>query len=98
MLGLPIIKIDFLFENSQDFNQTTHARSQHPIVFVDIIMSRSHHASFCSTTQAQTQKTAYAYFERWEKCLRIVWNASFLLFFKMATCGGYDRDSKRSYL
>ena len=30
MLDLPTI----LFENSQDFNQTTHARPQHPIVFV----------------------------------------------------------------
>ena len=37
MLELPTIKIDFLFENSQDFNQTTHARPQHPIVFIVII-------------------------------------------------------------
>ena len=37
MLGLPTIKTDFLFENSQDFNQTTHARPQLPIVFIDII-------------------------------------------------------------
>ena len=34
MLDLPTIKADFLFENSQDFNQTTHARPQHPIVFI----------------------------------------------------------------
>ena len=34
MLDLPTIKTDFLFENSQDFNQTTHARPQHPIVFI----------------------------------------------------------------
>ena len=34
MLYLPTIKTDFLFENSQDFNQTTHARLQHPIVFI----------------------------------------------------------------
>ena len=26
MLELPTIKTDFLFKNSQDFNQTTHAR------------------------------------------------------------------------
>ena len=32
MLELPTI--DFLFENSQDFNQTTHSRPQHPIVFI----------------------------------------------------------------
>ena len=34
MLDLPTIKTDFLFENSQDFNQTTHARPQHPIIFI----------------------------------------------------------------
>ena len=34
MLDLTTIKTDFLFENSQDFNQTTHARPQHPIVFI----------------------------------------------------------------
>ena len=37
MLELPTIKTDFLFKNSQDFNQTIHARPQHPIVFIDII-------------------------------------------------------------
>ena len=37
MLDLPTIKTDFLFENSQDFSQTTHARPQHPIVFIHII-------------------------------------------------------------
>ena len=34
MMELPTIKTDFLFEKSQDFNQTTHARPQHPIVFI----------------------------------------------------------------
>ena len=34
MLELPTIKTDFLFKNSQDFNQTTHARPQPPIVFI----------------------------------------------------------------
>ena len=37
MLELPTIQTDFLFENSQDFDQTTHARPQQPIVFIDII-------------------------------------------------------------
>ena len=37
MLELPTIKTDFLFENSQDFNQTTHARAQYPIVFIQNI-------------------------------------------------------------
>ena len=115
MLELPTIKTDFLFENSQDFNQTTHARPQHPIVFIDIISlyfnctssvkylqmvtSRSRHAFFCNTTQAQTQKIEYTYFERQEKCLCVVWNASFLLFShsKMASYKkGFEADSKRS--
>ena len=34
MWELPTIKINFLFENSQDFNQTTHGRPQYPIVFI----------------------------------------------------------------
>ena len=34
MLELPTIKTDFLFENSQHFNQTTHTRPQDPIVFI----------------------------------------------------------------
>ena len=37
MQELPTIKTDFLFENSQDFNQTTHAGPEHPIVFIDNI-------------------------------------------------------------
>ena len=37
MRELPTIKTDFLFKNSQDFNQTTHARPQHSIVFIDNI-------------------------------------------------------------
>ena len=36
-----------------------------------MVMSRSRHAFFCSTTRAQTQKIEYAYFERWEKLLVI---------------------------
>ena len=38
MLELPTIKTDFLFENSQDFNQTTHGRPQDSIVFIDDIL------------------------------------------------------------
>ena len=64
-----------------------------------MVTSRSRHAFFLSTTQAQTQKIEYAYFERQEKCLRIVWNASFLLFShsKMASYeNGIEADSERS--
>ena len=66
-----------------------------------MVMSQSHHALFCSTTQAQTQKIEHAYFERWEKCWRVVQNASFLLFlrFKMAAYeAGYEGGSENSYL
>ena len=45
MLELPTIKTDFLFENSQDFNQTTHARPQHPIVFIHNISLYFNHIS-----------------------------------------------------
>ena len=34
MWELPTIKTDLLFENSHDFNQTTHGRPQDPIVFI----------------------------------------------------------------
>ena len=37
MQELPTINNDFLFENSQDFNQTTHGKPQDPIVFIDNI-------------------------------------------------------------
>ena len=65
-----------------------------------MVTSQSHHAFFCSTTQAQTQKIEYTYFERWEKCLHVVRNASFLLFlhFQMAAYeAGYEGSSKNSY-
>ena len=118
MLELPTIKTDFLFENSQDFNQTIHARPQHSIVFIHNITLYSncissvkylfkwschgHIMPFSAVqpTKAQTQKIEYTYFERWEKCLRIVQNASFLLFlhFEMATFEkGFEADSERSY-
>ena len=106
MRELPTIKTDFLFENSQDFNQTTHARPQHPIVFIDnislyfnslssekYVFKWSHHGHVMPFPAVQpkqfnapNQKIDYTYFERWEKCLYKVWNASYLLFlhFKMA--------------
>ena len=75
MLELPTIKTDFLFENSQDFNQTTHARPQHPIVFIDnislyfncissvkYVFKWSRHSFFCGTTKAGGGKSAYTHF------------------------------------
>ena len=37
MWQLPTNKTNFLFENTQDFNQTTQGRPQDPIVFIHII-------------------------------------------------------------
>ena len=99
MLELPTIKTDFLFEKSQDFNQTTHARPQHPIVFIDIISlyfnctssvkylfkwSCHGHIMPFSAAQTQTQKIEYAYFERREKCLCIARNAVFFYSFQFS--------------
>ena len=100
MQELPKIKTDFLFKNSQDFNQTTHARPQHSIVFIDnisiisvkcfqMVTSWSRHAFFCSTNQAPTLKRAG----------KVLTHSSeyqfFSSFFKMAT-SGYDADCEHS--
>ena len=98
MLDLPTIKTDFLFENSQDFNQTTHARPQHPIVFIHNISLYFNCISSVKYLFKWLHKPN-AYFERWEKCLRVVPNAVFFLLFsifKMATCSRYDADSEKS--
>ena len=120
MLELPTIKTDFLFENSEDFNQTTHARPQHPIIFIHNISlcfncissvkyvfkwsCHGHVMPFSAVRPKQfnlpNQKLEYAYFERQEKCLCIVWNGSFLLFFhfKMVVYKvGYKDGSEKSY-
>ena len=93
MLELPTIKTDFLFENSQDFNQTTHARPQYPIVFIHNISlyfncissvnylfkwpCHGHVMPFSSVwPKHKPKKIEYAYFERQEKCLHVVQNAS----------------------
>ena len=109
MWELPTIKTDFLFENSQDFNQTTHARPQHSIVFIDNISlyfnciisvkyvfkwSRHGHVMPFSAVRTKHQPQ-----KGQEKCLRVVRNACFLLFshFKMATYNrSYEGDSERS--
>ena len=46
MQELPTIKTNFLFENSQDFNQTIHGRPQDPIVFIHNIRSQKVRISF----------------------------------------------------
>ena len=37
MLELPTIKTDFSSRTHRNYDQTTHARPQHPIVLIDII-------------------------------------------------------------
>ena len=112
MLDLPTIKTDFLFENSQDFDQTTHARPQHPIVFIDIIslyfncigsvkyvFKRSCHGHIMPFSAVRPKYKPNTYFGRWEKCLFIVPNAVFFFLFsifKMVTCSRYDADSEKS--
>ena len=112
MLDLPTIKTDFLFENSQDFNQTTHARPQHPIVFihnislyfncissVKYLFKWSRHGHVMPFSAVRPKHKPNTYFKRWEKCLCIVPNAVFFLLFsnfKMATCSRYDADSEKS--
>ena len=87
MLELPTIKTDFLFENSQDFNQTTHARPQHPIVFIDIIslyfncigsvkyVSKGH-VTVTSCLFPQYDPSGWR-----EKCLCAFWNADYFALF-----------------
>ena len=80
MLDLPTIKTDFLFENSQDFNQTTHARPQHPIVFiynislyfncissVKYLFKRSCHGHVMPFPVVQPKHPPPKKSERWEK-------------------------------
>ena len=87
MRELPTIKTDFLFENSEDFNQTTHARPQHSIVFIDnislyfnciisvkYVFKWSCHGHVIPFSAVQTK---YQPQKGWEKCLCIVRNACF---------------------
>ena len=89
MRELPTIKTDFLFENSQDFNQTTHARPQHSIVFIDNIslyfncissveyaFKWSHHGHVMPFSAVRTKHQPQ---KGREKCLRVI---CFALFFQ----------------
>ena len=80
MLDLPTIKTDFLFENSQDFNQTTHARPQHSIVFihnislyfncissVKYLFKRSHHGHVMPFSAVRPKHPPQKKSERQEK-------------------------------
>ena len=87
MLELPTIKTDFLFKNSQGFDQTTHARLQQPIVFIDIIslyfncigsvkyvFKRSHHGHVMLFPRYNPSGW-------WEKYLHAFWNADYFALF-----------------
>ena len=112
MLDLPTIKTDFLFKNSQDFNQTTHSRPQQAIVFihnislyfncissVKYLFKWSRHGHIMPFSAVQPKHPP----KKSLKCGKST-NASsqiqdFLPFskFKMATFNdGYQADSKRS--
>ena len=109
MWELPTIKTDFLFENSQDFNQTytcQHIHIQHSIVFIDnislyfnciisvkYVFKWSRHGHVMPFSAVRTKHQPR---KGREKCLRVVQNTSFFaLFFKMAT-SRYQADSERS--
>ena len=104
MLELPTIKTDFLFENSQDFDQTTHARPQQPIVFIDIIslyfncigsvkyvFKRSHHSHVMPFSTVQPKQVAGKVPTCILEC-RLFCSFHFFTF-KMAA---YEGDSERS--
>ena len=87
MLDLPTIKTDFLFENSQDFNQTTHERPQHPIVFihnislyfncissVKYVFKRSHHGHVILKTMFQHALKTLTWFSACLEIFNIVFN------------------------
>ena len=106
MQELPTIKTDFLFENSQDFNQTTHARPQYPIVFihnislffncissVKYVFKWSHHSHVIPFSEVWPKHMAgKSTYAHFEMQIILLF-----LNFKMATCGIYDVDSERSY-
>ena len=105
MLELPTIKTDFLFENSQDFNQTTHARPQHPIVFIHNIslyfncissvkyaFKRSHHGHVMPFSAVQPKRVVG------KVPTRAFWNADFFASFHFFTFKmvAYEADSECS--
>ena len=90
------LRLIFSSKTYRIFNQTTHARPQHSIVFIHNISLYFNYISSVKYVfkwschghvmpfpaiwpkrfNAPNQKIEYAYFERWEKCLRVVRNAS----------------------
>ena len=107
MLDFQTIKTDFLFENSQDFNQTTHARPQPPIVFIHNISlyfncissvkylfkwSRHSHVMPFSVVQPKHSPKKSETREKY-KC--IITNSRFFALFKFKNGGLQCRISRR---
>ena len=113
MLDLATIKTDFLFENSQDFNQTTHARPQHPIIFihnislyfncissVKYLFKRSRHSHIMPFSAVRPKHPPPKRSERWESTNASLRIRDFLPFsnFQMACFNDqYEADSERSF-
>ena len=112
MLDLPTIKTDFLFEKSQDFNQTTHARPQHPIVLihnislyfncissVKYLFKWSHHGHVMPFSAVQPKHPTKKSLKRGKSTNASSQIRDFLPFskFKIVTFNdGYQADSERS--
>ena len=111
MQELPTIKTNFLYEKSQDFNQTTHILNIslyfNCISSVKYVFKWSCHGHLLPFSAVRpkwfnvpTKKNSVHLVGRREKCLCIVPNASFLLFLHskmVAYEGGYEGSSKKSY-
>ena len=89
MQELPTIKTNFLFENSEDFNQTTHGRPQHSIFFthnislyfkcissVKYVFKWSCHSHIMSISAVQSKQ--FNVFTQ-KICLRLVWKVEKVL-------------------
>ena len=87
MLELPTIKNDFLFEKSQDFNQTTHARPQHPIVFIhniSLYFNCISSVKYIFKWSRHGHIMSFLWYDQsgwWEKCLYVFWNADYFALF-----------------
>ena len=112
MLDLPTIKTDFLFENSQDLNQTTHARPQHPFVFINNIslyfncissvkysFKRSHHGHVMPFSEVRPKHPPQKSLKRGKSTNASSQIRDFFAFFNFQNASnkkGFEADSERS--
>ena len=71
MQELPTIKTNFLFKNSQDFNQTTHAGPYLPIVFTDNIILYFNYLVFVLHVSKGHVMLTYHFFLVTSQCMLI---------------------------